>query len=97
MVTHPHAAVRYAASYMIIYAHKDASYLSKENRKIRAAVHLYFTKANDEWFNNFSVLTLSSIIKHAMASALEAELAALLYGCKEEVPLRVTLEEMGHW
>jgi hypothetical protein len=31
-----------------------------------------------------------------MASASETELAALFYGCKEAIPLRNTLEEMGH-
>ena len=31
-----------------------------------------------------------------MASASETELAALFYGCKEAIPLRTTLEEMGH-
>ena len=31
-----------------------------------------------------------------MASAAEAKLRALLLNCKEAVPIRITLEEMGH-
>ena len=41
-------------------------------------------------------MTLSKIIKHVMPSASEADTAALFYNCKPAVPLRVTLEEMGH-
>ena len=40
---------------------------------------------------------LSSIIKHVMSSASEAEMAALYYGCKVAAPLRTTLEELGHY
>jgi hypothetical protein len=31
-----------------------------------------------------------------MSSASEAKLAALFYGCKQAVPIRTTLQEMGH-
>ena len=31
-----------------------------------------------------------------MASAIEAELGALFLNCREAVPIRITLEEMGH-
>ena len=41
-------------------------------------------------------MVLSTIIKHVMGSAAESEMAALFYGCKQAIPLRVTLEEMGH-
>jgi hypothetical protein len=81
---------------MILAIHTDASYLSKLGEKSRAAGHFYLTNQNDEDFNNGAILTLSSIIKHVMSSASEAELAALYYGCKQTSPIRVTLEEMGH-
>ena len=41
-------------------------------------------------------MTLSKIIKHVMSSASEAETAAIFYNCKPALPLRVSLEEMGH-
>eukprot|EP00804_Cyclotella_cryptica_P014361 CCRYP_015563-RB/>CCRYP_015563-RB protein AED:0.54 eAED:0.45 QI:0/-1/0/1/-1/0/1/0/138 len=31
-----------------------------------------------------------------MASSSETEIASLFYRCKEAIPLRITLEEMGH-
>ena len=81
---------------MILAIHTDASYLSELGGKSRAAGHFYLTNRNDEDFNNGAILTLSSIIKHVMSSASEAELAALYYGCKQAAPIRITLEETGH-
>jgi len=96
VATHLNAGIRYHACDMILAVHTDASYLSKLGGKSRAAGHFYLTNQNDEDFNNGTILTLSSIIKHVMSSASEAELAALHYGCKQAAPIRVTLEEMGH-
>jgi hypothetical protein len=81
---------------MMLAVHTDTSYLSELGGKSRAAGHFYLTNRNDEDFNNGAILTLSSIIKHVMSSASEAELAALYYGCKQAATIRVTLEEMGH-
>ena len=41
-------------------------------------------------------MTLSKIIKHVMSSASEEETAAIFYNCKAALPLRISLEEMGH-
>ena len=46
--------------------------------------------------NNGTVLTIAQIIKNVMSSAAEAELGALFINCREAVPARHTLEEMGH-
>ena len=81
---------------MILALHSDASYLSDPNSKSRAAGHFYLTRKNDKDHNNGAILTLSKIIKHIMTSALEAEIATLFYNCKAAIPLRITLEEMGH-
>ena len=90
------AGIRYHACDMILAVHTDASYLSELGGKSRAAGHFYLTNRNDEDFNNGAILTLSSIIKHVMSSASEAELAALYYGCKQDAPIRITLDKMGH-
>ncbi len=47
-------------------------------------------------FHNGAINVLSTIIKHVMSSALEAETGALYYGCKRAIPYRTTLEEMDH-
>lgn len=94
--THPNSGVRFVASDMILNAHSDASYLSEPGSKSRAGGHFFLGKKGDRKFNNGALLTLSSLIKHVVASATEAELAALFYNCRAAIPLRVTLQEMGH-
>ena len=74
VASHPNTVLRYLASDMILAVHSDASYLSEPKARSRAGGHFYLTNANDEDFNNGTVLTLSTIIKHIMASASEAEL-----------------------
>jgi hypothetical protein len=81
---------------MILAVHTDASYLSEHNSKSRASAHFYLTNHDDKEFNNNAILRLSSIIKHVMSSASKAESAALYYGCTLAIPIRMTLEEMGH-
>jgi hypothetical protein len=81
---------------MILPVHTDASYLSEQEGKSRAAAHFYLTNKGNEEFNNGAILTLLSIIEHLMSSASKAELAVLYYGCKLAVPLQTTLGEMGH-
>ena len=46
--------------------------------------------------NNGAVLNIAQIIKAVMASVAEAKLGALYINAKEAVPMRITLEEMGH-
>jgi hypothetical protein len=94
--SHPNAGVRFMASDMILALHSDASYLSEPDSKSRAAGHFYLSKYKDEIFNNGAVMTLSKIIKHVLSSASEAESAAIFLNCKAALPLRISLEEMGH-
>jgi hypothetical protein len=79
---------------MILAVHTDASYLSEQNGKSLASAQFYLTNHDDKEFNNGSILSL--IIKHVMSSASKVELAALYYGCKLAIPIRMTLKEMGH-
>jgi hypothetical protein len=65
----------------------DASYLSKPGGKSRAAAHFYLSNCNDKDFNNGTILTLSTIIKHIMITASKAKLVALYYSCKLAAPL----------
>ena len=46
--------------------------------------------------NNGAVLNIAQIIKAVMSSAAEAELGALYINAREAIPMRTTLEEMGH-
>jgi hypothetical protein len=96
LATHPNAAIRYHASDMILAFDTDASYLSEMDGKSRAAAYYFMTRKGKKEFTNGAVDVLSTIIKHVMSSASEAETGALYYGCKRAIPYRVTLEEMGH-
>jgi hypothetical protein len=96
VATHPNTSICYKACDMILAVHNNTSYLSKQEGKSRASANFYLTNDGNEEFNNGTILTLSSIIKHIMSSVSKAELAALYYGCKLAVPLHTTLEEMGH-
>lgn len=96
VVTHPNVAVRFLGSDMILVVHSDALYLSESKACSRAVGHFYLIPNYDEEFNNGAILTLSTFIKHVVALALEAELAALFYNAREAVPIQMTLEEMGH-
>jgi hypothetical protein len=68
----------------------------EQNGKSRTSAHFYLTNHDDKEFNNGTILTLSSIIKHLMSSASKAELSALYYSCKLAIPIHTTLKEMGH-
>ena len=52
--------------------------------------------ANFEPTLNGIVYVVYKIIRNIMASAAEAELGDLFLNCQEAVPIRITLEEMGH-
>ena len=91
VATHPNAGIRYQACDMILAVHTDASYLSEPNALSQVAGNFYLTNNKDEDFNNGAIHTLSSIIKHVMSSASEAELAALYYICKQAILIRRTL------
>ena len=81
---------------MVLAFDTDASYLSEVGGKSRAAAYYYMTRKGNRAFTNGAIDILSTIIKHVMSSASEAETGALYYGCKRALPFRTTLEEMGH-
>jgi hypothetical protein len=95
VATYPSDGILYRASNMVLAAHSDASYLSETNSRSRAGAHIFLTEDDPIPRQNGPVLSLSQIIKFVMASAAEAELAALYHTAREMVPLRNALDEMG--
>ena len=81
---------------MQLNIHANASYLSERKSRSRAAGHFFLMNIGYPQFNNGPVLTISKIICHVMASAAEAELAAIFYSAQEAIPLCNLLEELGH-
>jgi hypothetical protein len=77
VATHPNTGIHHKACNMILAVHTNSSYLSKQEGKSRASAHFYLTNDGDKEFNNGTILTLSSIIKHIMSSTSKVELPAL--------------------
>ena len=99
LATHPDATVRYEASDMILNIHSDASYLSEPQARSRVTRYYFLgtkPKNNEPIKLNRSIFTFCGILKCVVASAAEAELAALFLNCKEGKIIRLVLQELGH-
>ena len=95
VATYPSDGITYRASSMILAAHSDASYLTETGSRSRAGAHIFLSEDDPIPRDNGPVLSISQILKFVMASAAEAELAALYTTAREMIPLRNALEELG--
>ena len=95
VATYPSDGITYRASNMVLAAHSDASFLSEPKSRSRAGAHIFLSEDDPSPRLNGPVLTISQVIKYVMASAAEAELAAIYHTAREMVPLRNALDEMG--
>jgi hypothetical protein len=96
--THPATKIRYHASDMILNIHSDASYLSEREAKSRAEGFFYMGSSADtaNRLTKWAILIISTVLKHVMSSAAEAEIGAVFINAKEGTVLRTTFEELGH-
>jgi hypothetical protein len=97
--THPTAIVRFHASPMILHIHSDASYLSESKSRSRAGGIFFLAAPYSSMLTpalNGAVHITSLIMKHVLASAAEAEIAALFHNAQEACSMRVTLTTLGH-
>jgi hypothetical protein len=96
--THRDTQIRYHASDMILYIHSDASYLSEREAKSREGGFFYMGSIADtaNKLTNGAILIISTVLKHVMNSAVEAEIGAVFINAKEGAVLRTALEELGH-
>ncbi len=83
--TQEEAIITYSASKMILAVHSDAGYCNE--KKLRSQVGGHFPLSNNDEFppNNGAILTVATVIKAVMSSAVEAELGALYLNAKEAV------------
>jgi hypothetical protein len=65
---------------MILYIHSDASYLSERESRSRAGGFFYMVNSADtaKKLTNGAILIISTVLKHVMSSAAEAEIGAVL-------------------
>ena len=102
--THPDATNNYHSSDMILHVASDASYLCEERARSRAGGHFPLANRLVENgdkpptlpTNNGTIHTLCQIIKTVMSSAAEADIGATFLNPKDGLPIRTTLEELGH-
>ncbi len=80
---------------MILCAHTNAGFLNKTNSCSRAGAHIYLSENDPFPRFNGAILSIAQIIKFVMASAVEAELAALFVTAREMILQRQTLINMG--
>ena len=99
--TNPEETIRYTKSDMVLWTAADASYLSEKNSRSRAGAVFFLRNApntnNKQMKPNGPIAVLAKIIPEVMSSAMEAEVASTFLAAKEAVPMRITLEEMGHF
>ena len=90
------AVITFRASDMVLTVHSDAGYLNEPGARSRFGGHFFMSNNDPVPENNGGVLTVAQIIKAVISSAAEAELEALYINAREVIPIRQTLEEMGH-
>jgi hypothetical protein len=91
--THPDAEVHFHSSDMVLQVSSEASYLSEPEAQSRTGGHFYLGNNDGRQQQiNGPILFLSSIIKHIMSSAAEAEVGSIFSNAKEAAPLWVMLE-----
>ena len=102
--TYPDAIIHHHSIDMILHVASDVSYLCKERACSRARGHFFLANRLVENgdkpptlpTNNGAIHTLCQIIKTVMSSAEEAKIGATFLNAKDALPIRTTLEELGH-
>merc|ERR1711884_585583 len=83
------------ASDMILYVDSDAAFQVCEQARSRTGGYHYLGNHDGKFFNA-PIEAVSTVIKPVMASAAEAEVAALFHNAQVAIPIRTCLEELGH-
>jgi hypothetical protein len=102
--SNPEAVIRYKASDMVLHIHSDASYLSEPKARSRAGGHYFLSDLSTCPTRpptttpkpNGPIFSLSRILRPVMGSVAKAEIGSSYTNGQEAIPIRTTLEEMGH-
>ena len=95
MSTYPDDCILFRKSDMILAAHAYAGFRNDSKSRSRVGAHIFLSENEPKPKLNGPILTIAQIIKTVMASAAEAEMAALYITARDMIPLRNTLIEMG--
>ena len=102
--THPDAEIQYHASDMHLWIHSDASYLNEPKARSRGGGYFFLSSKPNFPIGpndtppplNAPVQVNSKIIPNVMSSAQESETGTGYINARDAVPLRTSLDEMGH-
>ena len=100
--TYPDVKVRFHASDMILHAELDAAYLVLPEAKSRIAGYFYLSNHPPKppliptSPRNGPLHIVCKTLRHVVASAAEAETAALFFNSQEALPIRYILSKLGH-
>ena len=90
-VTYPNDGTLFRKIDMILAAHADAVFLNESRARSRAGTHIFLSEHELKPKLNGPIFITAQIIKTVMASAAEAEMAALFITAKKMIPLHHTL------
>ena len=101
--TYEDTTLRFYASDMILHMESDAAYLVQPGARSRIAGYFYLsdkpppnTSVSPTPTPNGPIHVVCKTLRHVVASAAEAETAALFFNAQEAIPIRYLLEQLGH-
>ena len=101
--TYEDTTLRFYASDMVLHMESDAAYLVLPGAKSRIAGYFYLSdrpppneKVSPTPMRNGPLHIVCKTLHHVVASAAEAETAALFFNAQEAIPIRYLLEQLGH-
>ena len=93
--SNPDAETLHRASDMILRVESDAACLVAPQARSRMGGSHHLSTEDGKLFNG-PILVIAKVIKNVMASAAEAEVAALFSNAQEAAAIRTMPDEMGH-
>ena len=99
--TYPDPKIRYHVSDMCLHLDSDAAYLVQPKARSRVVGHFYLSKRiptikTPNPKPNGPIHTEYKTVRNVMSSAVEAGTIGIFHKAKTAVPIRTTLQELGH-
>jgi hypothetical protein len=94
--SYPDATVVFHASNMQLAIHSDASYLSESQARSRVGGYHYLIRRDDPSLSNGAIEAISTILTSVVASASEAEYAAMFINAQTGCGIRNILSDLGY-
>lgn len=92
--THPNAEIQYRKIDMVLKGHRDSSFMSEPQARIRMGVHFYVDSINHMNKVNGPIINMAKIIQAVVESETEEEYGSLYMNSKASAPMQQTLEEL---